>query len=99
MTALAVQFIDGSTYGQDKQFLPGPFNANRNDRSFVEAYTRNARIHGFTLEQCLELNGEQAPAANGTAPAAPVAAETATENGGGSNGLTLNYDPVRIHFI
>jgi hypothetical protein len=92
MTAIAIQFMDGTGYAKEAQYVPGPFNRNMADRNFVDAYTRNARLHGYTLEQCLEINGEASPPSSSTPP---VAEQSSDAPAAESGGLNLNYDTVR----
>jgi len=49
MSAVLVEFADGSGYGVDgreKTFLPGPLYLTRNDKKYVAAYLSNAKDFG-----------------------------------------------------
>jgi len=49
MSAILVQFADGTSYGVDgrqKTFLPGPLYLTRNDKKYVAAYLSNAKDFG-----------------------------------------------------
>jgi len=54
MSAMIVQFVDGSIYGKDTEYLPGPYFSGENDSKFQEAYTKDAQAAGFTIEQALQ---------------------------------------------
>lgn len=59
MTAMIVLPQNGESYHQDKEeFLPGAFHQNKTDRSFVEAYTKDAERNGFTLDAAIKLLDE-----------------------------------------
>lgn len=56
MTALLILPTDGTAYHQAKdEFLPGSFHEHRTNASFTEAYARDARQHGVTLEEAVAL--------------------------------------------
>lgn len=49
MSAILVQFADGTSYGVDgrqRTFLPGPLYLTRNDKKYVAAYLSNAKDFG-----------------------------------------------------
>jgi len=54
MSAMLIQFVDGSSYGKDTEYLPGPYFSGENDSKFQEAYTKDAQAAGFTIEQALQ---------------------------------------------
>uniref|UniRef100_A0A6B2L8Z1 PPM-type phosphatase domain-containing protein n=1 Tax=Arcella intermedia TaxID=1963864 RepID=A0A6B2L8Z1_9EUKA len=56
MSAMIVQFQDGSDYHSDKnEYVPGPYHTEEGDGKFQEAYKKDALESGYTLEQALEL--------------------------------------------
>jgi len=61
MTALLILPTDGTSYHRDQEeFLPGIFQEHRANSSFTEAYTRDARAHGYTLEEAIALHEKNA---------------------------------------
>jgi len=52
MSAMIIQFIDGTEYSKPTEYIPGPFE--QNDSRFQEAYTKDALAAGYTLEQALQ---------------------------------------------
>jgi len=54
MSAMIVQFIDGSSYGQQTDFIPGPYFNEENDGKFQEAYAKDCQAAGYTLDQAIE---------------------------------------------
>jgi serine/threonine protein phosphatase PrpC len=58
MTAMIVQFKDGTQYAKDPEYLPGVYYASENDSKFQEAYTKDAQIAGFSLEQALQKRAQ-----------------------------------------
>lgn len=56
MTAILIQAVDGTGYRQEKdEFLPGVWHEHRTNATFADAYANDARKHGYTLEQAIEL--------------------------------------------
>jgi serine/threonine protein phosphatase PrpC len=55
MSAMIIQFMDGTSYIKDTEYLPGPYFSSENDSKFQEAYTKDAQAAGFTLQQALVL--------------------------------------------
>jgi protein phosphatase len=58
MSAMIVQFVDGTSYRREKEYLPGPYYCDEGDSKFQEAYIKDAQEAGFTLEQALQLRIE-----------------------------------------
>jgi len=54
MSAMIVQFADGTTYAKDTEYIPGPYFTGENDSKFQEAYIKDAQAAGFTIEQALQ---------------------------------------------
>jgi len=64
MSAMIVQFIDGTSYDKEKEYVPGPYFTQDNDSKFQEAYQKDALEAGYTLEEALKKyadlqNGKQ----------------------------------------
>jgi serine/threonine protein phosphatase PrpC len=56
MTAVLIQFTDGSSYDKPKdEYVPGPYYANKDGKKFQEAYKADAEANGYTLEDALRL--------------------------------------------
>jgi len=56
MTAVIIQFMDGSAYDKPKdEYVPGPYYANKDGKKFQEAYKADAEANGYTLEEALRL--------------------------------------------
>lgn len=56
MTAVLILPVDGTSYHKEKdEFLPGVFHEHRANTTFAQAYTTDARKHGYTLEEAMEL--------------------------------------------
>jgi len=56
MSAMIVQFVDGTSYDrQDTEYQPGPYFQEENDTKFRDAYCRDAKEAGYTLEEALLL--------------------------------------------
>jgi len=51
MSAVLIQFIDGSTYHKADQFLPGPYHDNPRNADHQEAYKLFAEGFGITVEE------------------------------------------------
>jgi len=52
MSAMIVQFVDGTTYSKEKwEYVPGPFHEGNGTSSFQEAYQKDAEAAGYDLEQ------------------------------------------------
>jgi serine/threonine protein phosphatase PrpC len=58
MSAMIVQFVDGTAYAKDPEYLPGPYYSDDGDSKFQEAYMKDAQEAGFSLEQALKLRQE-----------------------------------------
>jgi len=58
MTAMIVQFIDGTAYSKDPEYIPGVYFSSENDSKFQEAYAKDALAAGFTLEQALQKRSQ-----------------------------------------
>jgi len=56
MSAMIIQFIDGTEYAKPMEYIPGPFE--QSDSRFQEAYTKDALAAGFTLEQALQKRSQ-----------------------------------------
>jgi len=54
MSAMIIQFKDGTEYQQD-EYIPGPWFNEENDHKFQEAYIADAKAAGFDLEGALKL--------------------------------------------
>ena len=73
MTAMLILPIDGSAYHSDKdEFLPGIYNDHRSNSAFTEAYAKDARQNGFSLEEAVAL--QEKNAASGYYKPAPIQA-------------------------
>jgi len=55
MSAMIVQFKDGTDYHSDVEFVPGPWFDGEQDKKFQTAYTADALSAGYTLEKALLL--------------------------------------------
>jgi len=56
MSAMIIQFVDGSSYHrEDLQYVPGPWYAEDGDTKFQEAYIKDAKDAGFSLQDALNL--------------------------------------------
>jgi len=55
MSAMIIQFTDGTSYSRSTEYIPGPYFSEENDGKFQEAYLKDAQAAGFTLEQALEM--------------------------------------------
>jgi len=55
MSAMIIQFTDGTSYGRDPEYIPGPYYKEENDSKFREAYAKDAQAAGYTAEKALEL--------------------------------------------
>jgi len=58
MSAMIIQFTDGSSYARDTEFIPGPYFNEDNDGKFQEAYAKDAQAAGYTLEKALEMRSK-----------------------------------------
>jgi protein phosphatase len=58
MTAMIVQFKDGTEYAKDPEFFPGPYFATEGDQRFQDGYVRDAQAAGYTLEQALQKRAQ-----------------------------------------
>jgi len=55
MTAMIIQFKNGDNYQSGMEYIPGPWHSDpERDSKFQNAYTIDAQIAGFTLEQAQE---------------------------------------------
>jgi serine/threonine protein phosphatase PrpC len=55
MSAMIIQFAEGTNYARTTDYIPGPYFNEENDGKFQEAYAKDAQAAGFTLEQALQL--------------------------------------------
>jgi len=56
MSALIIQFVDGTSYNKEEtEYLPGPWYAEEGDTKFQEAYIKDAKDSGYTLQDALKL--------------------------------------------
>lgn len=61
MTSMLILPVDGTAYHREEdEFLPGTFHEHANNSSFTEAYTKDAKAHGYTLEAALKLLADNA---------------------------------------
>jgi len=51
MSAVLIQFTDGSSYGKEDQFLPGPYHDNPRNTDHQEAYKLFAEGFGISVEE------------------------------------------------
>jgi len=58
MSAMIVQFVDGTDYARSVEFVPGPWYDGDQDKKFQSAYTADALSAGFSLEKALALRKE-----------------------------------------
>jgi len=54
MTAMIVQFVDGTSYVREPEYIPGVYYSSETDAKFQEAYAKDAQAAGYTLEQALQ---------------------------------------------
>jgi len=55
MSAMIVQFKDGTSYAQPVEYVPGPWYDGDQDKKFQTAYTADALAAGYSLESALGL--------------------------------------------
>jgi len=55
MSAMIIQFKNGTDYCREVEYLPGPWHDGDQDKKFQTAYTNDAIFSGFTLESALAL--------------------------------------------
>jgi len=56
MSAMIIQFVDGTSYHrEDTEYLPGPWYAEEGDTKFQEAYIKDAKDSGYSLQDALKL--------------------------------------------
>jgi len=55
MSAMIIQFKDGTDYAAEKEYVPGPWFDGEQDKKFQTAYTADALAAGYTLEKALAL--------------------------------------------
>jgi len=55
MSAMIMQFKDGTDYSKEVEYVPGPWYDGEQDKKFQTAYTADALAAGFTLEKALAL--------------------------------------------
>jgi len=55
MSAMIIQFKDGTDYAAEKEYVPGPWYDGEQDKKFQTAYTADASAAGYTLEKALAL--------------------------------------------
>jgi len=58
MSAMIVQFVDGSNYAKPVEYFPGPYFTDEGDSKFQEAYQKDAQEAGFTLDEALKKRQE-----------------------------------------
>jgi len=58
MTAMIVQFVDGTSYAKDPEYIPGAYFTGESDSKFQDAYAKDALSAGFTLEQALQKRNQ-----------------------------------------
>jgi len=58
MSAMIVQFIDGTNYAKPVEYFPGPYFTDEGDSKFQEAYQKDAQEAGFTLDEALKKRQE-----------------------------------------
>jgi len=64
LTAILIQFKDGSNYGREPEFIPGQWHDNGN-QTFVQAYKDFAEKCGYSLEEAKAM-WESRPKTNNT---------------------------------
>jgi serine/threonine protein phosphatase PrpC len=74
MSAMIIQFVDGTSYVKAAEYIPGQYYSSENDSKFQEAYKTDALAAGFTLEQALQKRSE-IEASTGTAKPEPATTE------------------------
>lgn len=55
MSAMIIQFKDGTDYAADVEYVPGPWFDSEQDKKFQTAYTADALAAGYTLDKALAL--------------------------------------------
>jgi len=55
MSAMIIQFVDGTSYEKENEYIPGPWFSEDGDSKFMEAYTNDAKAAGFTIDEALKL--------------------------------------------
>jgi len=58
MSAMIIQFVDGTAYAQPKEYVPGPYFSDEHSVKFQEAYRADAQAAGFSMEQALQKRAE-----------------------------------------
>lgn len=58
MSAMIVQFKDGTDYAQAVEYVPGPWFDGEQDKKFQTAFTADALAAGYTLQEALALRKE-----------------------------------------
>jgi len=59
MSAMIIQFKDGSDYARDVEYVPGPYyQDSENDKKFQNAYAADADAAGYTVEKALALRAQ-----------------------------------------
>jgi len=69
LTAVLVQFKDGSSYAREPEFIPGQWYDNGNP-TFIQAYKNFSEMCGFTLEEAKAMweNGNKTKKENNNTP-------------------------------
>jgi serine/threonine protein phosphatase PrpC len=55
MSAMLIQFKDGTSYNNEDQYIPGPYYEENRHQEFQEAYKLFAEKAGYTLEESRKL--------------------------------------------
>jgi len=55
MSAMLIQFKDGTSYNNEDQYIPGPYSEEHRHQDFQEAYKLFAEKAGYTLEESRKL--------------------------------------------
>jgi len=58
MSAMIIQFTNGTAYAKDVEYVPGPWYDGEQDKKFQTAYANDATAAGYTLEKALQLRKE-----------------------------------------
>jgi len=58
MTAMIIQFVDGTSYARELEYIPGAYFSSETDAKFQEAYAKDAQAAGFSIEQALQKRNQ-----------------------------------------
>lgn len=58
MSAMIIQFVDGTDYAKPTEYIPGPYFSEETDTKFQDAYAKDAQAAGYSLEQALKKRSE-----------------------------------------